>query len=106
MTKHIKKDTYYAVIFTAKKAKNLEGYEELAKDIHKLVQTQKGFISFENVDNNNNEISVSYWESMEDIKAWSINEHHSVAIKNGKEKWYDSFTVRICEVKREYAFGK
>lgn len=73
MTKHIKKDPYFAVIFTAKQS---------------------------------NEISVSYRETMEDIRTWSMNEHHSIAIKAGKERWYDNFTVRICEVKREYAFGK
>jgi len=105
MTKHVQKDTYYAVIFTAKQATKNEGYEKLAKEIYDLVQTQKGFIGFESVNDNKNEISVSYWETMEDIRAWSMNEHHSIAIKAGKEKWYDSFTVRICEVKREYAFG-
>lgn len=73
MTKHIKKDPYFAVISTAKQS---------------------------------NEISVSYRETMEDIRTWSMNEHHSIAIKAGKERWYDNFTVRICEVKREYAFGK
>ena len=106
MTKHVQKESYYAVIFTAKQSDNTEGYEEMVKKMNAFVKSQKGFISFENVADNQNEISVSYWESMEDIRAWSMNERHQEAQKGGKEKWYDSFTVRICEVKREYAFEK
>ncbi len=106
MTKHVQKDTYYAVIFTSKQSENTDGYAEMAEQMNDFVKKQKGFIGFESVREGKNGITVSYWESMEDIRAWSINERHAEAKKGGKEKWYDSFSVKICEVKREYAFGK
>ena len=106
MTKHVEKDTYYAVIFTAKQSDNTEGYEAMVKQMNDFVKTQKGFIGADSVSQNKNEITVSYWDTMEDIRAWSMNERHVAAKKGGKERWYDSFTVRICEVKREYAFGE
>ena len=106
MTKHIQKDSYYAVIFTAKQSNNTEGYTEMVNKMSEFVKSQKGFIGFESANENKNEITVSYWESMEDIRAWNANERHEEAKKGGKVKWYDSFTVRICEVKREYAFKK
>ncbi len=106
MTQHIKKDTYYAVIFTATKSDFKEGYEEVAKELADFVKNQKGFISMDSFQNDKNEITVSYWKTMEDIRAWSMNERHLEAKKGGKDKWYDSFSVRICEVKREYAFGR
>ncbi len=106
MTKHIERDTYYAVIFTSKLSIDTLGYKEMAKKMEDLVKTQKGFLGVETVREAQNGITVSYWNSMEDIKNWSINERHAEAKKGGKEKWYDNFTVKICEVKREYAFGK
>ncbi len=106
MIQHIDKDTYFAVIFTAKKSNNTEGYKEMVTKMNEFVNKQKGFIDVTSLSEGNNEITVSYWESMEDIRAWSMNERHAEAKKGGKEKWYDSFSVRICEVKREYAFGK
>lgn len=106
MTKHIKKDPYFAVIFTAKKSNFIDGFEEELEKMTNFAKSQKGFIAFEGVVDSKNEITVSYWETMEDIMAWSVNEQHEEAKKEGKEKWYNSFTVRICEVKREYAFEK
>lgn len=106
MTKHIAKDTYYAVIFTSKLSIDTTGYEEMSKKIEDLVKTQKGFLGVETAREARDGITVSYWETMEDIKNWSTNERHLEAKKGGKEKWYDSFTIKICEVKREYAFGK
>ena len=71
-----------------------------------LSKSQKGFIGMDSVQENKNEIAISYWRTMENIKQWSMNEHHA-EVKNGvKTQWYDNFTVRICEVKREYAFDK
>jgi heme-degrading monooxygenase HmoA len=106
MIKHVQNDVYYAVIFTSKQTDNTEGYAEMAKEMADFVKIQKGFISSETVKEGANGITVSYWESMEDIRAWSMNERHAEAKKGGKDKWYDSFSVRICEVKREYAFEK
>jgi len=106
MTKHIDKGTYYAVIFTSKQSDDTAGYAEMAKQMNEFVKTQKGFIGMDSLKEGKNGITVSYWETMEDIRAWSMNERHTEAKKGGKEKWYDSFSVRICEVKREYAFGK
>ena len=105
MTKHVQKDTYYAVIFTAKQSDNTEGYAEMLAKMSELSKNQKGFIGIESVQEDKSEITVSYWETMEDIRAWSMNERHAEAKDGGKDKWYDNFTVRICEVKREYAFG-
>lgn len=106
MTKHVKKEPYYAVIFTSKQSDNTEGYAEMSKKMEELSKIQKGFIGIESVKEGKDGITVSYWESMEDIRAWSMNERHAEAKKGGKENWYDSFSVRICEVKREYAFGE
>ena len=106
MTKHVQKDPYYAVIFTAKTSNITEGYEEMAASLQEIIKSQEGFISLESIKEGKEEITVSYWKSMKAIQEWSMNERHAAAKKGGKEVWYDNFTVRICEVVREYAFGK
>jgi len=105
MIKHVEKDPYYAVIFTAKFAKDLTGYDKIAKEMLVLAKEQKGFISMESVKENGKEITVSYWRTLEDIRNWNINERHQEAKKGGKTKWYENFTVKICKVEREYSFG-
>ena len=105
MTKHIQKEPYYAVIFTSKQANNVKGYSKMAQRMSDLVKTQKGFIGVDNVRDGKDGITVSYWDSLENIKDWSMNEQHAEAKKGGKEQWYKNFSVRICKVEREYAFG-
>lgn len=105
MIKHVEKNPYYAVIFTATFSNNLKGYNNMAQELNDLAKEQKGFIGMESVKEDDKEITVSYWRTLEDIKNWSENERHMEAKKGGKTKWYDNFIVRICKVEREYNFG-
>ena len=95
---------YYAVIFTSKRTKDFsEDYEIIAERMEQLAQTQKGFLGVESARNNIG-ITVSYWETLDDIKNWKLHLEHQVAQKNGKSKWYSWYTVRVCKVEREYDF--
>lgn len=100
----MKTKNYYAVIFTSKKASYDEGYDEMSKLMGDLAKKQKGFIDIESVRNSEGVgITISYWESLEDITAWKSNTEHLNAQKLGKSSWYESYKVRICKVEREYA---
>ena len=96
---------YFAEIFTSTHNYSIEGYYEMAKKIESLAKSQKGFLG---IDSARNEvgITVSYWESLEDIKNWKLNSEHLFAQKFGKQKWYSWYNVRICRVEREYDFSK
>ena len=66
---------------------------------------QNGFIGIDSARGSDGVgITVSYWETLESIKAWKNNEVHLEAQKQGRVKWYEYFTVRICKVEREYGF--
>ena len=91
---------YYAVIFTSKLS-NSEGYEEMAVEMEKLAKQQDGFIGIDSAREDVG-ITVSYWRDVESIKAWKENFAHLQAQKLGKEKWYESYSVRIAKVEREY----
>ena len=99
------KPPYYTVIFTSiKNAENNE-YDAISKRMVELVQKQPGFLGFESAKEGVG-ITVSYWESLEAIQNWSNNLEHQEAQRLGKEKFYQSFKVRIAKVEREYAFDK
>lgn len=95
----------YAVIFTSKKSKTDEGYAEMANRMVELAKQQPGFVSVESARSEVG-ITVSYWESLEAIKAWKQNTEHLFAQKQGRDVWYDFYKVVIAKVEREYVFGE
>jgi len=97
------KPPYYAVIFTSVRTEVDEGYSEMAEKMIKLAQEQPGFLGVESARNEIG-ITISYWESLEAIKAWKINLDHLEAQNLGKEKWYKSYKTRIALVERDYDF--
>jgi len=92
---------YYAVIFTSLLSENTKEYSEMAEKMETLAQQQMGFLGIESAREQIG-ITVSYWESLEDIKKWRENSNHLTAQKIGKEKWYSWYKVKICKVEHEY----
>lgn len=99
---------YYAVIFTSKRNEmDQAGYAEMAKKMVECAKLQNGFLGFDSARGSDGVgITVSYWDSLESIKVWKNNEEHQEAQNLGRAKWYDSFTIRICKVEREYGTEK
>ncbi|RPI65075.1 MAG: antibiotic biosynthesis monooxygenase [Ignavibacteriae bacterium] len=50
------------------------------------------------------EISLSYWDSEEDIRAWKAQSDHVIAQQLGRKDWYTSYEVQVAEIKRSYSF--
>lgn len=48
-------------------------------------------------------ISISYWDSLETIKKWKADPVHQIAQTEGKARWYEDYTVEICEVLESYS---
>lgn len=96
---------YYAVIFTSKQTKTTEGYAEMADEMEALAKKQKGFLGIESARQDLG-ITVSYWQTLEDIKNWKQQADHLQAQQKGRQDWYSYYHVRICKVEREYEFSK
>lgn len=97
------KTPYYAVVFTNRQADDLEGYEAMAQRMMELAKQQPGFLGVEHAREDVG-ITVSYWETLEDIAQWKAHFEHMKAQQLGKEKWYASYSLRICRVEKEYHF--
>jgi len=93
---------YYAVIFTSTRLDGDNGYTETAREMLELASRQPGFLGFETARQEIG-ISVSYWSSLEAIKAWKENAAHRQAQRRAPG-WYREFRVRVCRVEREYGF--
>jgi len=96
---------YYAVIFTSLRTEIDKGYGAMSDKMDELATKQKGFLGFESAREVLG-ITVSYWQSLEDIKEWKNNSQHLVAQELGKTQWYKAFKTRICKVERDYEFNK
>lgn len=93
---------YYAVIFTSIRSDAAADYAETARRMVELAAQQPGFLGFESAREAIG-ISVSYWSSLEAIKAWKDNVEHRGAQARAHD-WYTAFRVRVCRVEREYGF--
>lgn len=77
----------------------------MAQQMEALAREQSGFMDFESARDNIG-ISVSYWETLQDIANWKANADHLFAQQKGISDWYKWYKVRICLVEREYEFIK
>jgi len=95
------KPPYYAVIFTSIRTDGDNGYGETANRMIELAEQQSGFLGAESAREDVG-ITVSYWTDLDSIKNWKANAEHLDAQKTGRERWYDTFKVRISKVERDY----
>ena len=90
----------YAVIFRAT-IKELDAqYSKMAERMRELAIKEYGCTEFTACTEGYNEIAISYWPSLEHIKAWHQNPEHKIAQELGRTKWYDSYQVQVTEVLR------
>ena len=94
---------YSAVIFTSTLASS-DGYAAMAKRMEELAKQQPGFIRMDSAREDVG-ITVSYWKNLESIQLWKKNVDHLNTQDLGKRKWYESYSVRIAKVEREYWFN-
>ena len=96
---------YWAVIFTSQRTSvDSVGYAETAAEMVALASKQPGFLGLEAARGTDGVgTTVSYWESLDAIRAWRQNGKHQAAQRLGREKWYRAYELRVARVERAYA---
>ncbi len=92
----------YAVIFKAKINRLDSQYQATARRLRELATQEFSCRDFVSVTENDFEISISYWDSLDDIHAWRENHEHLKAQAMGASHWYHTVEVEIVEVVRDY----
>ena len=93
----------YVVIFKAKIKHLDQQYTETAQRLRQKAFTEYHCQKFESFTEQNDEIALSYWNSLEDIHAWHLDAEHQIAQQLGQSVWYQHFSAEICEIKRAYS---
>jgi heme-degrading monooxygenase HmoA len=84
---------------------DLPAYEQTATRMDEIVRTIPGFVSVKDyVADDGERISMVCFESQQSLTAWREHPEHVVAQRRGKQEFYASYDVRICEVVRAYDF--
>ncbi len=97
---------YTAVIFTSTHAANTDGYAETAEAMAALAAQQPGYLGVESVREGERGITVSYWATAADARAWKQVAAHLLAQRRGRAEWYADYRVRVATVERDYGFGR
>jgi len=77
-------------------------YQAMVERMRDLAISQYGCKEFTACTEGKSEIALSYWENESQIQKWKENSEHLVAQKLGKNRWYNSYSVEIVEIVREY----
>ena len=99
----------YGVIFEVwPHASGRVRYFELAAQLKTLLVQQPGFISverFESLMEEGKLLSLSFWESEQAIVNWRSQFDHIEAQKEGKEKLFERYRIRVVKIERDYSFS-
>jgi heme-degrading monooxygenase HmoA len=100
------KPPYFVAIFTSLKSPDDDGYQAMSARMVELAQAQPGYLGVESLRNEDGfGITVSYWETLEFLQAWKQEAEHQEAQRLGRERWYESYALRIARVERQVIFG-
>ncbi len=92
---------YVAVIFTSIRTDGDDGYAAMAVEMADLAAQQPGYLGLESAREGLG-ITVSYWATEDDARAWKRVQEHLGAQKLGRERWYALYAVRVAQVTRAY----
>jgi len=95
-------------VFRSRLRPNLrEEYVALANRMNEIARTMPGYISHKGFFADDGErVTVVEFESEEALRAWRMHPEHREAQKLGRERYYEAYSVQVCEVKREARFQR
>lgn len=96
---------YTAVVFSSTRTAGDDGYAAMAAAMERLAAEQDGYLGIESARDDQVGITVSYWRDEAAARAWKQVAAHLVAQRQGRERWYSDYRVRIATVHRDYSMG-
>lgn len=100
--------SYIAVIFTSTRTQDHnEEYSQWSERMSELASQQPGFIDVVSARDPKTRfgITVSYFQDEQSAQNWKANVEHLEAQRLGRTDFYESYSVKVAQVFREYATG-
>ena len=92
----------FVVIFRARVRRLDEEYLRVAARMRELATTRFGCLEFHAVTEGQDEVALSYWPDEKSIRAWRNHPEHVLAQQAGRDRWYESYSVQVAQITREY----
>lgn len=99
-------ESHVAVIFTSTRThEHDEDYAHWSKRMAELVREQPGFIDFVSARDPVTRlgITVAYFADEDSVLKWKADREHLEAQRLGRTDFYESYSVKVATVYREYA---
>ncbi|WP_343032707.1 antibiotic biosynthesis monooxygenase [Sphingorhabdus profundilacus] len=97
-----------SVMFIAQRSeKDDDGYARAAAAMGDLSACQPGYIGIDSVRGHDGlGITISYWASEADAKAWRDHPEHIAIREAGRDRWYTSYSLHVAMITRSYDWQK
>ena len=92
----------YAVIFRAQIKALDDEYFAAASQLRDLAINRYGCTEFHSSTQGKQETAISYWPSLEAIRAWKADPRHLAAQESGRRSWYESYRVEVVKIEKSY----
>ena len=92
----------FVVIFRARVRKLDDEYVRVAARMRELAIAEFGCLEFHAVSEGADEVALSYWPDEDSIRRWRNHPEHLLAQQAGRQRWYESFSVQVAGITREY----
>jgi len=85
----------------------LDKYVTEVERMSELATTMPGYISHKSFSADDGErVTVAEFETKEGLRTWRMNPEHREAQRKACEIYYSSYSVQVCEMKRESKFDR
>jgi heme-degrading monooxygenase HmoA len=83
------------------------GYAAAAEAMESLAARQPGYRGIESTRGADGlGITLSFWADEASAIAWRNNAEHTAIRNAGRDRWYSSYEVIVCEAQRSYAWTR
>ena len=97
----------YLVVFRNRKRADIDqnAYDKQADRMEELARAQPGYLSFKSyVAADGEVVALSEWADEASARAWGREAEHRAAQADGRERWYEEFTLFAAESPRIHKF--
>lgn len=94
-----------AIFRSRVRAEHAEEYYRRADEMAEIARAMPGFISWKGYTAEDGErVSIHEWASAEALAAWRNHPEHVRMQALGRERYYDEYTLYVCDAPRESRF--
>lgn len=79
-------------------------YAATGERMVQLVTSMPGFLGMDYAEVEHGELLVARFESHEALEAWRTHPEHLEAQKAGRERFFEHYSIEVCDALRSYAF--